>query len=1305
MNLDEHLQASVAAGLIEKYRGASNYVNDRWNPAQATKTVRCRVQSKKESLDVKKLIESEVPFLLKDEKGMRKSEATHVIVGVVYGAEAYCVLTQDLNGKEEDLEDIEENLSRLSKKFENSLEDGQTVSDFTDQFEKEEVKQLNRMKCRVYADLQSQTVRECGFFEAYKNCIKLIEQIQNPTDNKAVPIAAVLCPLKDILTPDRGWPPFEYRDVDADLFARCTSILDELDHVGVKVDAIRKINKKFSRNSLSKFGDALTKYKALVMESLKKAVVKARGTVDDDDSEIEKIANIVENHPHFKPSQLQLWLSFKEAELEMAAKMAGVTDILFLADKQQLEKELTETFEKKFAIVLNVPALDEKTEAILEVMRNYVEDYNKLVPVDDDDVDMDEDDQVDEDKLPWHIAPRKKKQVMDKIREFASHVEKNNHLDKKVHFIITPAEAGKRNCRYSIYENGNLLKENLSELPVPPTNLKIHLVSGKLNKKSTPSIRLEWDYEDLGYPCHFVVEYKPKNSSDSWTQQKTTKVGEKNLILNFKIGSEMEIRVAADTCIGRSEFSDIIDTSVIDMNEEHDFEEDATSCSSKENRLPINPQPRKSQVMKTAAAQPATKNRGALLKPPSDLQVEWVTQTTAELTWSRPSKGMGNKPNFSYQVRYWKNEEEDSEYQQMDLSPTETGCRLENLDPETMYFINIVAVSDDGQETSDPTQTLQLTTQAEEIRFAETIVKRCKKIGNRNGMDLFAVPLIKSSGSRTTADRFTFGRADGHQNGRMQHKTILVMGATGSGKTTLINGMINYIFNVQWEDTFRFQLIQEKPAGRSQVDSQTSSITAYDIHHAEGFRVPYSLTIVDTPGYGDTKGLDRDQEITEMVRKFFEDKNGIQELDVIGFVAQASLPRLTPTQIYIFDSVLSIFGNDVKENINFLLTFADSQVPPVLSAITQAGLPCPIDAVTGEPLNNKFNNSGFFCSSRETSGNTADKFNRFFWKMGMENFKNFFTVLATMKTKSLSLTKQVLEERKQLEATVDGLQPLIKIGLAKMEEMRKTKQMISNCQAQIDANENVEFEVEVNMPKKVENPGGCLTNCNRCYVTCHNPCGIPNDGDKAGCWAMDPSGNCRICPEKCIWNMHANQPYRWEYVTEKQATSSDAIKQKYEAELKRKLTAEELVKVLEKDVEDNTKIVHQRVDTVARCIQKLDEIALRPNPFSTPQYIDLIIDAEQQEKRLGFKERIESLKKLRQMAVITSKIRDKQSLLTTDRKDDVDGESTDEENGDDEETAIADDDDGASLKSLDDRLSNLMSSSDGHKFQSSFLNH
>lgn len=45
-------------------------------------------------------------------------------------------------------------------------------------------------------------------------------------------------------------------------------------------------------------------------------------------------------------------------------------------------------------------------------------------------------------------------------------------------------------------------------------------------------------------------------------------------------------------------------------------------------------------------------------------------------------------------------------------------------------------------------------------------------------------------------------------NGRlcMQHKTIILVGATGSGKSTFIDGIANYLFHVNWEDNFRFTL-------------------------------------------------------------------------------------------------------------------------------------------------------------------------------------------------------------------------------------------------------------------------------------------------------------------------------------------------------------------------------------------------------------------------------------------------------------------------------------------------------------------
>ena len=80
------------------------------------------------------------------------------------------------------------------------------------------------------------------------------------------------------------------------------------------------------------------------------------------------------------------------------------------------------------------------------------------------------------------------------------------------------------------------------------------------------------------------------------------------------------------------------------------------------------------------------------------------------------------------------------------------------------------------------------------------------------------------------------------------------MGATGSGKTTLINGMINFILGFEWDDDFRFKIIVESGA-MSQAFSQTSAVTAYEIHYTDGFKIPFSLTIVDSPGYGDTKGL------------------------------------------------------------------------------------------------------------------------------------------------------------------------------------------------------------------------------------------------------------------------------------------------------------------------------------------------------------------------------------------------------------------------------------------------------------------
>ena len=75
-----------------------------------------------------------------------------------------------------------------------------------------------------------------------------------------------------------------------------------------------------------------------------------------------------------------------------------------------------------------------------------------------------------------------------------------------------------------------------------------------------------------------------------------------------------------------------------------------------------------------------------------------------------------------------------------------------------------------------------------------------------------------------------------------QEYVVMLVGATGAGKSTLINGMVNYILGVDWEDDFRFKVIAEE-YGTSQAHSQTKTITAYTIPHLQVSPFEHTLTI------------------------------------------------------------------------------------------------------------------------------------------------------------------------------------------------------------------------------------------------------------------------------------------------------------------------------------------------------------------------------------------------------------------------------------------------------------------------------
>ncbi|XP_067462991.1 uncharacterized protein [Thunnus thynnus] len=611
--------------------------------------------------------------------------------------------------------------------------------------------------------------------------------------------------------------------------------------------------------------------------------------------------------------------------------------------------------------------------------------------------------------------------------------------------------------------------------------------------------------------------------------------------------------------------------------------------------------------------------------PPGKPQVE-TNSSEISVSWEKPAEIGQDAHILNYIMEYAQTDkgvkDEDLQWNQM-VSRAEKGI-ISGLQSETEYAVR-VRCDCGGAGRSKESITLNVCT-TKFTRLAETLMRTSESI-NSGSPSLYKLPLKEEDMNIDGCRRYNFGKESKRQN-----RTIMLFGATGSGKSTLINGMINYVVGVEWKDNFRFKLIDEDQS-KSQAERQTSEVTVYKINHQDGFKTPFSLTIVDTPGFGDTSDIERDKEITEQLCNLFSTEHDVSEIDAVCFVVPAALTRLTPSQYYMFDSVLSIFGKDVAENIRVLVTFADGQRPPVLEAINESGVPC-LKTKDGLPAHFKFNNSALFADNKSSTADSMDGddedggFDQMCWNMGTESLKRFFVALNVIDTKSLTMTKEVLRERQKVENSVKHLQKQVKLMVGKIEEIKQTSNKLKEHEASIIRDKNFEFEVTITkfVQDDISGTGLNSTNCQQCDHTCHYPCicQVSNDADKRRCSAMGSDGYCTECPNKCYWNVHVNEKFRWDYKEVKEKRTVKELTEKYLKDSKEKDTQTLIEKLrVEKDhVQEELK---KQINNSENWSNRLKEISLNPNPLSTKDCIDRLIKAEKAEANPGWNQRVRFL--------------------------------------------------------------------------------
>ncbi|XP_051808949.1 uncharacterized protein LOC127535327 [Acanthochromis polyacanthus] len=1168
LNVEASLKASFLGGLVEVEGSAKYLHDDKKSKNQARVTLKYETTTKFQELSMNHLGKGNV----KHPDVFEQSLATHVVAGILYGAQAFFVFDREVSEKENH-QDIQGNLKVMIKKIPCFSIEGEGSLKMEDK----DTTNVEKFSCKFHGDFS--LVKNPVSYQEAVEVYQSLPTLLGANGEKAVPMKVWLLPLTSL---DSSAAKL-VRQISIRLVQEVQSVLEDFSELEMRInDALRSTTvQQFPQigEKIKGFKEMCSEFKLEFQRTLAKKLPSIRGG-GEEEAELAEILKKRHSSP-FNSKNLNEWMDCKEREifiLKSFTKMMKNTKII--SSQAGLDEEL---FSAKHAVCFVFTSL-RSDEPYLSALSNYLKGTTKSEQIQDPRIHNIE-------KEQWYRSKETTDEMRKKAKLSSDFAEANMENKNTKFLMVGLTNETQKGSSIYLYEDGFSVSENFEPPSKPETVTAADINHNSVNLKVSPP---RFGAENI---TSYFVEFCVRGEEE-WKQKKVLKAGEVT-VSDLSPNTEYMFRCRAVTSAG------------------------------------IGPANVVSDSIKTLPC-----------SPPGEPHVE-ANSCEISVSWKKPAELGQDVQILSYILEFAqtdnKGKQEDLQWKQMKTTAEE--AIISGLQSETGYAVRVRCdCGVDGKSKESITVNVS-TTKREFARLAEYL-KHISKETNSNQPLIYKLPLEEEDVDIDGCRKFNFGK-----EGMRQNRTIMLLGATGSGKSTLINGMINYIVGVEWNDHFRFKLIDEDQS-KSQAHSQTSEVTVYKINHQDGFKTPFSLTVVDTPGFGDTRGVARDKEITEQIRRLFTSINGVSELDAVCFVTQASLARLTATQRYVFDSVLSIFGKDVAENIQMLVTFADGKQPPVLEAINIAEVPCPKNDL-GFPVHFKFNNSALFADNQGhglggEDSDEEDNFDEMFWKMGIKSMEKFFTALGKMKTKSLLMTQEVLKERKHLETAIEGLQPQVKAGLAKLEEIKTTQQKIKDHETVMTSNENFEIEVDVTKPVQIQitEKGAYITNCQICSTTCHYPCAIANDNEKRGCASMDGAGMCTVCPGKCIWRVHFNQTYRWEYVKVKEKQTLKELKHKYEKASQEKMTIQELIERQEEEIGHLQDVIVGLMDRSAQSITRLQEISLRPNPLTTPEYIDMMIQGEESEAKEGYQARIQSLEAVKERATLISKVakRDKRKI-------------------------------------------------------------
>ena len=380
---------------------------------------------------------------------------------------------------------------------------------------------------------------------------------------------------------------------------------------------------------------------------------------------------------------------------------------------------------------------------------------------------------------------------------------------------------------------------------------------------------------------------------------------------------------------------------------------------------------------------------------------------------------------------------------------------------------------------------------------------------------------------------------------------VLFCGKTGDGKSTAINAFFNIIKGVELRDDYRFILITEPQKKKGQAESQTDGVHLYYLKDY----INKPVIIIDSQGYGDTRGQKYDEMVNDAFRFVFS--NVIDHINAVCFISKSNTNRLDILTRYIFNSVTCLFSEDISENFIVTATFASKN--------TKEEGPAFVESIQTDAeflnIKDRIEQKWWYAfDSKSILDNDEDKLTKYSFEQLNELYEE---KVKKLRPKSVKKSAEVLETRNELKVQVNLLSDTFENLLVDQANLQEKEKVINEISGKITDMEtrinNFMKDAQTLNPHQLEermrelnlelsdklnnlsnetvteyitscerNDNYTYTHCDTCERNCHNECDCNFQlfgRCKVFSWGIIGDKICEEC--RCPKDSHKNDHYHW----------------------------------------------------------------------------------------------------------------------------------------------------------------------------------